>query len=227
MVDEIINLDNIEYSGSFLNMKLPRALTETEEKDLFIEYYNGNTKAREMLIIYNIKLAKHFTFVYYEKTKYDLNDPLSVSLIGLVKAVDSFKISKGFKFSTYASECIINEILMYIRKNKKYEVEQSFENEYFYDEYYDPTRERIDSCESPYDEIFKEDLYLKVREIINILPEREKEIIKLTYGFDNNIPLKQKEIAQLFNFDQSYISKLTKKTLKLIKRELTESDKLK
>ena len=57
--------------------------------------------------------------------------------------------------------------------------------------------------------------------------EREKEIIKLTYGFDNNIPLKQKEIAQLFNFDQSYISKLTKKTLKLIKSELTESDKLK
>lgn len=211
MVDEIINLDNIEYSGSFLNMKLPRVLTETEEKDLFIEYYNGNTKAREMLIIYNIKLAKHFTFVYYEKTKYDLNDLLSVSLIGLVKAVDSFKISKGFKFSTYASECIINEILMYIRKNKKYEVEQSFENEYFYDEYYDPTRERIDSCESPYDEIFKKDLYLKVREIINILPEREKKIIKLTYGFDNNIPLNQKEIAQLFNFDQSYISKLTKK----------------
>ena len=85
-------------------------------------YYNGNTKAREMLIIYNIKLAKHFTFVYYEKTKYDLNDLLSVSLIGLVKAVDSFKISKGFKFSTYASECIINEILMYIRKNKKWKV---------------------------------------------------------------------------------------------------------
>lgn len=116
---------------------------------------------------------------------------------------------------------------MYIRKKQKYEVEQSFENEYFYDEYYDPTRERIDLCESPYDEIFKKDLYLKVREIVNILPEREKEIIKLTYGFDNNIPLKQKEIAQLFNFDQSYISKLTKKTLKLIKRELTESDKLK
>ena len=119
MVDEIINLDSIEYSGSFLNMKLPRVLTETEEKDLFIEYYNGNTKAREILIIYNIKLAKHFTFVYYEKTKYDLNDLLSVSLIGLVKAVDSFKISKGFKFSTYASECIINEILMYIRKKTK------------------------------------------------------------------------------------------------------------
>lgn len=208
----------------FVVKNLPEPLSAEEANVLFERYKNGDNSAREVIINHNIKLVFYIVLSKFYNTRYEKRDLISVGLLGLVKSVDSFDLSKGFKFPTYATKCITNELLMFIRNNKKYEREWCFENEFFYSDKSPIEKKSLDLYESSYDCILKKELILEIKDIMDSLSEKERKIVSLAFGLDGNKPLKQWEIASILNYDQSYISRLLRKTLDKIKRKILIRD---
>jgi len=156
----------------------------------------------------------------YENTKVDLEDLVSIGTIGLIKGVNTYKLDKNIKLATYASRCIDNEILMFLRKNKKRKGEVSFEDSLSYDsEGNELHLEDILGTDSDIvtrgleEETDKKMLY----EEINSLNKRDKQIMVLRYGLYGNDELTQKEVASLLGISQSYISRIEKKVIKKLR----------
>lgn len=210
-----------EYDLFIKGYDIPNNLTEKETKKIFIEYYNGNKNARDELINHNIRLVMYIVFNKFYKTPYEYSDLISIGLLGLTKAVDTFMTKKEIKFSSYASICIINEILQHIRKNKNYIKYEEVNSELLADNI-----EYSNRVEYPHEEIYKKDLYNEVKTLVEQLPEREKQIIKLTYGFDTNKTHKQTEVGQILKMEQSHISRKLNKTLSKLKQNIIESEKI-
>ena len=208
---------SIFYVGS--TDKLPEPLSKEMEVKYVEMSMQGDESARAKLIEHNLRLVV-FLSKKYENTGIDLEDLVSIGTIGLIKGVNTYKLDKNIKLATYASRCIDNEILMYLRKNKKRKGEVSFEDSLSFDaEGNELHLEDILGTEADVvtknleQETDKALLY----EEIGKLNGRDKEIMILRYGLYNNEEMTQKDVAQVLGISQSYISRIEKKVIKRLK----------
>jgi len=222
MLRKIIEFLKLKYNECFFvgsTDKLPPPLSKEEEMKYLIEAKKGDEEARNVLIEHNLRLVV-FLAKKYENTGYDIEDLVSIGSIGLIKGINTYKIDKNIKLATYASRCIANEILMFLRKNKKRKGEISFEDALNYDaegnelhlEDILGTEEDIVPKEFE-DKMDKE----RLEKEISILDEREKNIMTLRYGLFNTQEYTQKEVANMLGISQSYISRIEKKVIKKLK----------
>lgn len=214
----------------FIDNELPEPLSKEELYECFKKFRLGDNRSKEKIIIHNIKLVIKLVgkFNYYDK-----KELVSIGLIGLINAVNSFDINRNVKFYTYASHCINNEILMFFRVNEKRKVEinlSSFDASDNIDnidnidnENNNDVVENILSVNQDYDlelSFENKELYRLIRNIIKDLPNKEKQIIILYFGFIDGKTYTQKEISKLFNVKQPRISKIISETLNKISEEL-------
>ena len=198
---------------------LPPPLEKNIEEDLVKRSNNGDLKARNKLIEHNLRLVV-FLAKKYDNTMYELEDLVSIGTIGLIKGIKTYKLDKNIKLATYASRCIDNEILMFLRKNKKRQSEVSFEDSINLDS--EGNELHIEDVFGTEDDIVhksiegNEDKILLENEVKK-LSERDKEIIELRYGLFGKKELTQKELADKLNISQSYISRIEKKVIKKLK----------
>ena len=207
----------IFYVGSL--DKLPEPLSKEEEVLYVQKSMNGDEAARAKLIEHNLRLVV-FLSKKYENTGVDLEDLVSIGTIGLIKGVNTYKLDKNIKLATYASRCIDNEILMFLRKNKKRKGEVSFEDSLSYDsEGNELHLEDIIGTEK--DIVTKhledENDKLLLYKELNALNKRDREIMILRYGLYNNEELTQKDVAKKLGISQSYISRIEKKVIRRLK----------
>lgn len=204
----------------------PEPLSKTEEEYYLKKYFEGDKEAKKILIEHNLRLVAHIAKKYAKKEQ-DLEGLISIGSIGLIKAINSFSSNKGFKISTYASKCVENEILMYIRSIKKQQAEVSMSTIIGTDkdgndmELSDTLNvQDKDMVDTIYDKVLTEQM---IKYINQKLPEREKNIMKLRYGLDGKSPKTQQEVADLLGISRSYVSrietKIQKKMSKLLLRK--------
>ncbi len=225
MIKKILLWLKTKYSHCFFvgsTDKLPPPLSKEEELSLLIKFQNGDEKARDKLIEHNLRLVV-FLAKKYESSGYDIEDLVSIGSIGLIKGINTYKIDKNIKLATYASRCIANEILMFLRKNKKRKTEISFEDALNYD---------AEGNELHLEDILgtEEDIVIKefensldkkmLADEINKLDPRDKQIMVLRYGLNNTEEFTQKEVAEILGISQSYISRIEKKVIKNLKNLL-------
>ncbi len=201
---------------------LPEPLSKEEELKCLMEVSKGSVEAKNKLIEHNLRLVVYLS-KKYENTKIELEDLVSIGTIGLIKGINTYKIDKNIKLATYASRCIDNEILMYLRKNKKRNADVSLEESLSFDSEGNELHLE-DILGTDPDLVTKElednDLKLMLMKEINRLPERDKQIMKLRYGLFGEKEITQKELAQKLNISQSYISRIEKKVIKRIKETI-------
>ena len=193
----------------------PAPLSHDEETAYFKKMEQGDEEARQMLILHNLRLVSHIVRKYYSSSK-SQDDLVSVGTIGLVKAVDSFKVSNGARFATYAARCIQNEILMHFRAQKKLSSEVSLSETIDVDKDGNPlTYIDVISCdESLTSEIERKLCAEKALNYVNtLLDERERQIIFLRYGLYDNAALTQREVAEKLGISRSYVSRIEKSAL--------------
>ena len=195
---------------------LPEPLTKEREDYYVLLKENGDKNAKDILIEHNLRLVV-FLAKKYENTGVDLEDLVSIGTIGLIKGINTFKSGKNIKLATYASRCIDNEILMYLRKTKKLKTEVSIDASLSLDKegnelhLEDVLGTDADIVTKPIEEEADKKLMLKE---INKLKPRDKNIIILRYGLLGHDELTQKEVAEKLGISQSYISRIEKKVIK-------------
>ena len=199
---------------------LPAPLSKEEENKYVTLSMNNDQNARNILIEHNLRLVV-FLAKKYDNTKDNLEDLVSIGTIGLIKAVNTYKLDKNIKLATYASRCIDNEILMHLRKNKKKRGEVSFEDSLSYDS--DGNELHLEDVLGTEPDIVTKGLDDEldrniVRSEIKKLNKRDKEIIELRYGLNGKKEMTQKDVANLLGISQSYISRIEKKVIKKIKQ---------
>ncbi len=201
---------------------LPPPLDKDEEVSLVIKSQKGDISARNKLIEHNLRLVV-FIAKKYEGTLETLEDLVSIGTIGLIKGINTYKIDKNIRLATYASRCISNEILMYLRKNKKRLSDVSFEEALSYDaEGNELHLEDIiitdeDSTYNSYEK--KIDLEV-LKKYLDTLNERDRQIMIMRYGLYNTEEYTQKEVASILGISQSYISRIEKKVIRKMRLHL-------
>ena len=198
---------------------LPEPLSKEEEIKYVELSMNNDQKARNKLIEHNLRLVV-FLAKKYENTNTDLEDLVSIGTIGLIKAVNTYRLDKNIKLATYASRCIDNEILMYLRKTKRKRTEVSFEDSLSYDA--DGNELHLEDILGTESDIVTKglddelDKSMMLEEIEKLNP-RDKEIIELRYGLNGKKEMTQKDVANLLGISQSYISRIEKKVIRKLK----------
>lgn len=201
---------------------LPPPLTHEEEEEAFRQLETDFQTARDKLIVHNLRLVVYIA-KKFESTGIGLEDLVSIGTIGLIKAVNTFSVHKNIKLATYASRCIENEILMYLRKTSQYKNEVSIDeplnidwdgNELLLS---DVLGTDVDCVNAHLDsEVEKKLLY----DAIDKLSEREKQIMEMRFGLNGKKEKTQKEVADEIGISQSYISRLEKRIIKQLRAEL-------
>ena len=205
------------YIGS--SEKLPPPLDSIEEKRLLLLTYQGDEEAKNKLIEHNLRLVV-FLAKKYDNTGYEMEDLISIGTIGLIKGISTYKLDKNIKLATYASRCISNEILMFLRKNKKRKKEISLEDSLNYDNegnelhLEDVLGTDYDIVSDEYERQVEKNMLTKE---LNKLGDRDKQIMILRYGLNNGESYTQKEVADILGISQSYISRIEKKVIRNIK----------
>ena len=214
---KLFSFKHVYFVGS--TDKLPEPLSKEDEIYYVTLSMDGDAKAKEKLIEHNLRLVV-FLAKKYENTNVDLEDLVSIGTIGLIKGVNTYKLDKNIKLATYASRCIDNEILMYLRKNKKRKGEVSFEDSLSYDaEGNELHLEDIMGTDEDIvtrgleEELEKKLLYKEIKK----LKERDKKIMIMRYGLYGSKEYTQKEVANIMNISQSYISRIEKKIISRLK----------
>ena len=202
---------------------LPPPLKGEEERKVIDQAVSGNQKARDTLIEHNLRLVVYVAKRYDNSTNCPLEDLISIGTIGLVKAINTFKADKNIKLATYASRCIENEILMYLRKNNKIRYEISLDEPLNID--YDGNELLLGDIVGTDDDLVEQEMLKSDQkkifyEALKDLNQREKEILILRYGLSNHDELTQKDVAKLLGISQSYISRLEKKIIKKLRNQL-------
>lgn len=201
---------------------LPPPLTKEEEAQVMENIRQGLPGAREPLITHNLRLVVYIA-KKFESPGANVEDLISIGTIGLIKAVNTFSIERNIKLATYASRCIENEILMYLRKNANRRNEVSLDeplntdwdgNELLLS---DVLGSDGDSIEKPLEDDVDRDLLFAA---ITRLSERERSIITMRFGLDGRKERTQKEVADLLGISQSYISRLEKRIIDRLKKEI-------
>lgn len=203
----------------------PEPLTTEEEKIYLEKMKEGDIEARNILIERNLRLVAHVA-KKYSSSNVDQDDLISIGSIGLIKGINSFDMDKNFKLATYVAKCIENEILMYLRSNKKraYDVylnepigKDKDDNEVTLQEVLENNERNV---EDEVDLKFKiKILYEKMKKI---LKDREKLIIELRFGLNGKKPKTQKEIAKMMNISRSYVSRIETKAIGKLAKEIKE-----
>ncbi len=198
---------------------LPPPLSNIEEEEALELAAFGDEIAKNKLIEHNLRLVV-FLAKKYENTNVDLEDLVSIGTIGLIKGVNTYKMGKNIKLATYASRCIDNEILMFLRKNKKRKTEISFEDSLSYDA--DGNELHLEDVLGTDKDIVPKELEDEVErkllvEEINKLDERDKKIMILRYGLFGHEEVTQKDVADMLGISQSYISRIEKKIIRRLK----------
>ena len=199
--------------------KLPEPLSKEAEEFYLVMAQDGDVMAKDKLIEHNLRLVV-FLAKKYENVKVDLEDLVSIGTIGLIKAINTYSMEKNIKLATYASRCIDNEILMYLRKNKKTNSEISLEESLSYDsEGNELHLEDIIGTDPdivPKNILEKDDRKIMMEEI-DKLNKRDKEIMTLRYGLEGHSEKTQKEVADILGISQSYISRIEKKVIRKLR----------
>ena len=213
---DFLSPDNI-VNYMFTAESLPEPLPTDIETELVKSFQDKkDLSAKSALIEHNLRLVMYIA-KRFENNKLDMQDLVSVGSIGLIKAVDSYKLDKNIKLATYASRCIENEILMYLRKANKTINDLSLDDGLINDEEGNSLSlgEMIPDEKLVYDEVELKDQKSFLLKTIEKLNKREKVIMCMRYGLNGYDELTQKEVADLMNISQSYISRLEKKILKI------------
>ncbi len=201
---------------------LPAPLSAEDEKEAIKRLDDNDEKARNTLIEHNLRLVVYIA-KKFENTGIYVEDLISIGTIGLIKAINTFKPSKQIKLATYASRCIENEILMYLRKNSNMRTEISIDeplnvdwdgNELLLSDILGTDNDII--CKNIEDEVDKDLL----RIAMSRLSGRERQIMQLRFGLDSGKELTQKEVADMMGISQSYISRLEKRIIKRLRKEI-------
>ena len=220
-----LNNAPVHYIGN--GAFLPEPLTEQQEKEVFDALSRGEKSAKEKLIIHNLRLVVYIA-KKFERSGVSTEDLTSIGTMGLIKAVNTFRPEKNIKLATYASRCIENEILMYLRKigSKKFEVSideplntDSEGNELLLSDILASDADLVSHG------IEYEDEKKMLLEAVNALDEREKQLMYLRFGFGGGEERTQKEVADIMGISQSYISRLEKKIILSLKETLTNQMK--
>lgn len=201
---------------------LPQPLKGEQEQEALTRLEEGNEQAKQLLIERNLRLVV-FIARRFENTGVNLEDLISIGTIGLIKAISTYRRDKNIKLATYASRCIENEILMHIRKIANQKTEVSLD---------EPINMDYDGNELLLSDILgtDEDMILRpleddvdlclLRQSVAQLPERERRIVTMRYGLNGQQELTQKEVAQIMGISQSYISRLEKRIMGKLKKEI-------
>ena len=208
--------------GINTQQKFPPPLSAEEERDCFLRAEAGDDSAREKLILHNLRLVSHIVRKYYSTAK-NQEDLVSIGTIGIVKAVDTFSIRDGAKFTTYAAKCIQNEILMHFRAQKKLSSEVSINDTIDIDRDGNPLTyiDVICSEEDIAEEVDRKLMTSRMLHLIDVcLTERERQIVVMRYGLGGIAAKTQREIAQMLNISRSYVSRLEKSALDKLKSGL-------
>lgn len=209
----------------FTAESLPSPLSNDREAELVHKFQDQkDQKAKAELIEHNLRLVMYIA-KRFESKKLDMQDLVSVGSIGLIKAVDSYKLDKNIKLATYASRCIENEILMYLRKVNKSINDLSLDDGLISDDEGNSLTlgEIIPDEKLAYDEIELKDQKSYLLQSINNLGDRERKIMCMRYGLNGYDELTQKEVADTMNISQSYISRLEKKILSKLKTDMSKN----
>ena len=210
----------IDYVGGA--EALPPPLSQEEESILLLKLTEGNPDVRSTLIERNLRLVVYIA-KKFESTGIPIDDLVSIGSIGLIKAVSTFDIRKNIKLATYASKCIENEILMYLRRTMKIKSEVSF------DEPLNVDGEGNELCLSDvkgtsedliYSDLEKEDDKEVLRLVLSRLPWRERTIVDLRFGLKDGVERTQKQVADMLGISQSYISRLEKKIMNRLHKDI-------
>ena len=217
-----ITPDRIFYIGG--NDTLPPPLPREEETELLEKLATGDETVRSILIERNLRLVVYIA-KRFDNTGINIEDLISIGTIGLIKAVNTFRTDKNIKLATYASRCIENEILMYLRKNSRERIEVSFD---------EPLNTDWDGKELLLSDVMGTDEDIVMRPIeeatdrqilysaVQRLSQREQDIINLRFGLNGKQELTQKEVADRMGISQSYISRLEKRIILRLRREITK-----
>ena len=196
-------------------------LTPEEETDCLCRLKNGEQGAKEELVLHNMRLVAHVAKKYVSSEE-EQEDLISIGTIGLIKAISTYRLDKKIKLATYASRCIENENLMYIRKTANQKTEVSLD---------EPINMDCDGNELLLSDILgtDEDMIMRpleddvdicvLRQALRDLPDREREIMLMRFGLEGRRELTQKEVAQKMGISQSYISRLEKRIMLRLKKE--------
>lgn len=210
------------YVGS--SEALPTPFTPEEEMELLNKLNAGDDSIKDSLIEHNLRLVVYIAR-RFDNSGVDLDDLISVGTIGLIKAVNSYNLDKNIKLATYASRCIENEILMYLRKNNSSKVEISIDEPLNTD--WDGNELLLSDILGTDNDVVHKNIEEEVdRELLRTamskLSKREMQIMKMRFGLDQTEEKTQKEVADLLGISQSYISRLEKRIISRLKREITK-----
>ena len=202
------------------NNTFPKPLDEKEEEKYLQLLKTGDKKAKSILIERNLRLVAHIVKKYQIPNK-DIDELISIGTVGLIKAIDSFDVSKGTRLATYASRCIENEILMLFRNNKKQKSETFLQDPIGVDKEGNEIS-LIDVLSSEKDSVIdKVEMKLQIKALYNkinsALTEREGEILKMRYGLYNGEEYTQREIASLLGISRSYVSRIEKSAVEKLR----------
>ncbi|CAM3086390.1 RNA polymerase sporulation sigma factor SigE [Filibacter tadaridae] len=201
---------------------LPKPLTREEEAKTIHAFMEGDLTARDTLIEKNLRLVVYIAR-RFDNTNTHIEDLISIGAIGLIKAIETFKVDKNIKLATYASRCIENEILMHLRKTNRTKSEISFD---------EPLNSDADGNELLLSDILGTDAHIIIDDVekkierqhmieaISTLDERERYIMGCRFGLTGKIEMTQKEVAELLGISQSYISRLEKKIITDLRERL-------
>jgi len=217
-----LKADEIYYIGG--SEALPPPLSKEEEEMLLKKLPSGDETARSLLIERNLRLVVYIARKF-ENTGINIEDLISIGTIGLIKAVNTFNPEKKIKLATYASRCIENEILMYLRRNNKVRAEVSFDEPLNID--WDGNELLLSDVLGTEDDVITKDLEANVdrKLLLNALhqlSDREKQIMELRFGLSGGEEKTQKDVADLLGISQSYISRLEKRIIKRLRKEFNK-----
>lgn len=219
-IKEALRAGTLFYIGG--NDVLPPPLTRGEEAELLKEYAGGSKEARAVLIERNLRLVVYIS-KKFENAGVNVEDLISIGTIGLIKAVNTFKPEKNIKLATYASRCIENEILMHLRRTARLKSEVSLD---------EPLNVDWDGNELLLSDILGTDsdvVYHRLEDEVNRkllygamkkLEPREKELMEMRFGLRNGREMTQKEVADRMGISQSYISRLEKRIISRLQKEI-------
>ena len=210
----------IYYIGG--NDVLPPPLKGQEEREVLEDLERGSEEAKRRLIEHNLRLVV-FIARRFENTGVNLEDLISIGTIGLIKSISTYRSDKNIKLATYASRCIENEILMYLRKiaNQKTEISLDEPINMDYDGNELLLSDILGTEEDTVTSALEDDVDLcLLRQALQQLPGREREIIYMRFGLEGHRELTQKEVAQVMGISQSYISRLEKRIMQRLKKEM-------
>ncbi len=215
-------LSTLLYALQLNTGSFPKPLTEEEERRYLALSAAGDLEARNILVERNLRLVAHIMKKYYTQTS-DQEDLISIGTVGLIKGITTFDASKGARLATYAARCVENEILMYFRAQRKSAQDVSLS---------DYIETGADGAPLALMDVVSEDTDLleqvtnralagSLRELVQShLTPQERQVISLRYGLDGGAPLRQREVAKRTGISRSYVSRIEKRALEKLRREL-------